>query len=353
MRPDPDEPDDLDSLEELAALDDDSEDEDPELAVRPGEPDRWKSSPAAAGSRLDVYLGKIYKTTRSQVARWIQEGRVVVADKRAKPGLKLDGGEWISCDPRTPGQDGRVEPEDGPLTVLFEDEHLVVLDKPAQIAVHPGAGRLAGTLANRLLGAYPEMESVGGPGRPGIVHRLDIGTSGVMVAARTAAAHLALSNAFAERRVEKRYLAIAYGAPSEAEGNIVAPIARHPQKRKEMTVLLTGRPAETGYRVLRAEGGLSFFLLTPTTGRTHQIRVHLKHIGHPIVGDSVYGEARWKGLPKTRQAPAKDFERSALHAWKLTFPHPVSGEPSAFEAAVPEDMLDLWTRATGTEPPDP
>jgi 23S rRNA pseudouridine1911/1915/1917 synthase len=244
-----------------------------------------------------------------------------------------------------------VEPASGPREVLFEDEHLVVVNKPADLAVHPGAGRPAGTLANRLLAAYPEMGEVGGPGRPGIVHRLDLGTSGVLVAARNRAVHEKLSKAFARRAVHKRYLAIAYGTPTDPEGTIDAPIARHPERRKEMTVLLTGRPAETGYRTLAASSGLSFLELAPVTGRTHQIRVHLKHIGHPIVGDPVYGEARWRGLDKSLQKAPRDFERSALHAWRLEFAHPVSGGPCRFEAPLPEDMATLWRQATDTDLP--
>lgn len=316
-----------------------------------GSPDRWRSSASAAGKRLDVYLSKVYKTSRNQAAGWIQSGLVTVADKAAKPGLRLDGGEWISCDPRAPSQEGRVEPEEGALEILFEDEHLVVLDKPSGLAVHPGAGRSSGTLANRLLAAYPEMAEVGGPGRPGIVHRLDLDTSGVLVVARTRDAHQRLSEAFAERAVEKRYLAIVFGTPTEREGTITAPIARHPQRRKEMTVLLTGRVAETGYRVLGSSRRLSLLALAPVTGRTHQIRVHLKHIGHPIVGDPVYGEARWRDFERARQKPLRDFERTALHAWRLAFPHPASGEVRRFEAAVPGDLIDLWRAATGSDLP--
>ncbi|MCP4204919.1 MAG: RluA family pseudouridine synthase [bacterium] len=313
--------------------------------------DRWKSSPSAAGQRLDVYLAKVYKTSRSQAARWIQDGLVALGEKDAKPGLKLEGGEWISCEPRAPSQDGRVEPEEGPLEVLFEDDHIVVLDKPAELAVHTGAGRSSGTLANRLLAAYPEMAAVGGPGRPGIVHRLDLGTSGVLVAARTAEAHRTLAEAFAERAVRKKYLAIVFGTPPNGEGTITAPIARHPQRRKEMTVLLTGRPAETGYRVLASAAGLSFLELAPVSGRTHQIRVHLKHIRHPIVGDPVYGEARWKDLPRARQRPLREFERPALHAWRLEFRHPLSHQPCRFEAPLAADMAELWSEATGAEVP--
>jgi 23S rRNA pseudouridine1911/1915/1917 synthase len=314
-------------------------------------PDRWKSSASAAGERLDVYLSKVYKTSRNQAAGWIQSGLVNVADKTAKPGLRLDGGEWISCEPRAPSQEGRVEPEPGPLEVLFEDDHIVVLSKPPDLAVHPGAGRDSGTLANRLLAAYPEMAQVGGPGRPGIVHRLDLGTSGVLVTARTREAHQKLAEAFASRQVKKQYLAIVFGTPASAEGVITAPIARHPERRKEMTVLLTGRHAETAYRVLATAKRLSFLELSPVTGRTHQIRVHLKHIGHPIVGDPVYGEARWRDFERFRRGLLEDFSRAALHAWRLEFRHPASGEFCRFEAELPRDMADLWQTSTGAALP--
>ncbi|MCH7666811.1 MAG: RluA family pseudouridine synthase [Acidobacteria bacterium] len=316
-----------------------------------GSPDRWKSSATSAGQRLDVYLAKVYKTSRNQAAGWIHAGLVAVGDKFAKPGLKLQGGEWISCEPLAPSQEGRVEPEPGSLVVLFEDQEIVVLDKPAALAVHPGAGRTSGTLANRLLAAYPEMAQVGGPGRPGIVHRLDLGTSGVLVAARTRRAHQALAEAFAQRAVKKTYLAIVFGAPADAVGTMTAPIARNPQRRKEMTVLLTGRPAETGYRVLATAANISFLELTPVTGRTHQIRVHLKHIGHPIVGDPLYGEARWRDLEKVRRKPFEEFDRPALHAWRIEFRHPTTGRPCRFEAPIPDDIQNLWRQATAQDLP--
>jgi 23S rRNA pseudouridine1911/1915/1917 synthase len=197
------------------------------------------------------------------------------------------------------------------------------------------------------------MAGVGGAGRPGIVHRLDQGTSGVMVVARTAPAYLRLSRAFAQREVEKRYLAIAYGAPAPAAGTIEAPIGRHPLRRKEMAVIPGGRPARTGYRTLVARAGISLVELDLGTGRTHQIRVHLKHLGHPLVGDPVYGEARWRGLPRPVQAPLRDFPRPALHAWRLRFPHPVTARPVEAEAPVPEDLRDLWERVTGEAFPRP
>jgi 23S rRNA pseudouridine1911/1915/1917 synthase len=192
------------------------------------------------------------------------------------------------------------------------------------------------------------MEGVGGPGRPGIVHRLDQGTSGVLAVARTPAAHVRLARAFAERKVEKRYLAIVYGEPSPPSGWIDAPLGRHAQRRKEMTVRQDGRPARTGYRTLATAAGISRVELDLHTGRTHQIRVHMKHLGNPLVGDPVYGEARWKGLPRTVQAPLRDFPHPALHAWRLAFAHPLDGRPLAFEAPVPADLRGLWQRVTGT-----
>jgi 23S rRNA pseudouridine1911/1915/1917 synthase len=244
--------------------------------------------------------------------------------------------------------------------VLHEDAELVVLDKPAGLAVHPGAGRASGTLAHLLLARYPEMAGVGGPGRPGIVHRLDQGTSGVMVVARTAAAYQRLSRAFAGRRVVKRYLGIVYGAPRPAAGLVEAPIGRHRERRKEMTVRADGRPARTAYRTLAARSGIALVELDLATGRTHQIRVHLKSLGHPLVGDPVYGEARWRALPRPLQAPLRAFPRPALHAWRLALPAADGTAPGAFpggpwlrcEAPVPEDLRQLWQEVTGGPLPD-
>jgi 23S rRNA pseudouridine1911/1915/1917 synthase len=259
-------------------------------------------------------------------------------------------GDRIACDPPE-AREERVLPEPGDLRVLHEDADVVVLDKPAGLTVHPGAGRPSGTLAHHLLDRYPEMAGVGGPGRPGIVHRLDQGTSGVMVVARTAGAYARLARAFSAREVEKRYLAITYGAPSPPAGTIEAPIGRHPERRTEMAVRPDGRPARTLYRTLASGAGISLLELDLATGRTHQIRVHLKSLGHPLVGDPVYGEARWKGLPRPVQAPLRDFPRPALHAWRLRFAHPGTGAPLAFEAPVPDDLRELWERVTGEKFP--
>ena len=242
--------------------------------------------------------------------------------------------------------------EAGDLDLLYEDADLAVLAKPSDLTVHPGAGRPTGTLAHRLLARYPEMAGVGGPGRPGIVHRLDRDTSGVMVVARTAAAYTHLARAFAAREVGKRYLAIAYGTPRQPEGTIREPIGRHPSRRMEMTVRPDGRPAATGYATLAARNGIALLALDLQTGRTHQIRVHLKSLGHPLVGDPVYGEARWKAQLRAHQERLRTFPRPALHAFRLAFKHPTTGEPLAFEAPVPADLRELWEGVTGTGFPD-
>jgi 23S rRNA pseudouridine1911/1915/1917 synthase len=301
----------------------------------------WAVPPEAAGERLDRHVASHLDAPRNQVQRWIEDGLVRIDGRVAKPSTVLVAGNLVECMPPEPKEE-RVLPEEGELAVLFEDPELAVLDKPAGLTVHPGAGRSSGTLAHRLLARYPEMAGVGGPGRPGIVHRLDQGTSGVLVVARTAGAYARLSRAFASREVSKRYLAVAYGTPSPAVGTIEAPIGRHPTRRTEMAVLARGRPSRTGYRTLSAKAGISLLELDLATGRTHQIRVHLKHAGHPLVGDPVYGEARWRSFPRPLQPVLRDFPRPALHAWRLAFTHPTTGEALAFEAPVPADLRGLW-----------
>lgn len=301
----------------------------------------WTAGPEDAGERLDRHVAARLDTPRNQVQRWIQDGLVLVNGRPGKPSYPVADGDSIDCTPPAP-MDDRVQPEEGDLQILYEGPDFVVLNKPAGLTVHPGAGRTTGTLAHHLLARYPEMAGVGGPGRPGIVHRLDQGTSGVLVVARTAQAYHRLSRAFAAREVEKRYLAIAYGEPKPSSGMIDAPIGRHATRRKEMTVRSDGRPSRTGYRTLATRAGISLVELDLATGRTHQIRVHLKHIGHPLVGDPLYGEARWKGLPKPVQPVLRDFPRPALHAWRLGF------EGMEFEAPVPPDLRELWEKATGS-----
>jgi 23S rRNA pseudouridine1911/1915/1917 synthase len=302
---------------------------------------------AAAGERLDRHVAARVDLPRNQIQKWIHGGLVRVNGREAKVSTAVEAGDRIDCAPPE-RRDDRVQPEEGELAILHEDADVVVLDKPAGLTVHPGAGRTTGTMAHHLLARYPEMAGVGGEGRPGIVHRLDQGTSGVLVVARTPVAHVRLARAFASREVEKKYLAIVHGAPSPPWGIMEAPIGRHASRRKEMTVRRDGRPARTGYRTLAAAAGIALVELDLHTGRTHQIRVHLKHIGYPLIGDPVYGEARWKALPRPLQAAVRDFPRPALHAWKLAFRHPVSGEMLRFEAPVPEDLRGVWEKVAGT-----
>jgi 23S rRNA pseudouridine1911/1915/1917 synthase len=306
----------------------------------------------ASGLRLDSFLAKRLDLPRNQIQQWIRAGRVQVDREPAKASHSLNAGERIDYTPLDRQLDEGMEPEAGELVILHQDDDLVVLDKPAELTVHPGAGRPTGTLAHRLLSHFPEISKVGGPGRPGIVHRLDKDTTGVLVVARTDKAYQALSAAFAERQVQKLYLAIVYGQPRETTGSIDLPIGRHPNRRKEMTIRPAGRPARTDYEQIDSARGLALLKIDLATGRTHQIRVHLKALGHPLIGDPIYGEARWKGLDREIQRPLRDFSRPALHAWRLQLTHPVSGELLRFEAPVPSDIEFLWQAIAGRELPE-
>ena len=322
------------------------------------EGDVWRGSfEGDEPERLDRWLAEQLGRPRSKVQRWIKDGRVGVGNTdpgSVKPSHSLQSGDEVRCQIPELKPDPRVEPEAGPLRVLFEDPHLLVLDKPSEMAVHPGAGRSTGTLAHRLVHHYPETATVGGPGRPGIVHRLDLDTTGCLAVARTEEAYLGLSRSFAERAVDKIYLAVVHGVP-DTGGTIDANIARHPQDRKRMTVRAGdgrggGRPAVSHFtRLASAETAASALAVDIETGRTHQIRVHLKHAGYPIVGDPVYGEARWKGVPTRFQRPLRDFGRPALHAWRLAFDHPVTGDRVDVTAAVPDDLMELWFRLSGSD----
>ena len=305
----------------------------------------------AAGQRLDRFLAERLEQPRNQVQRWLRDGIFAVGGVQAKVSHAVRPGEVVSGEVPDAAARQTLAAEPGLLRLLHEDEALLVLDKPAGLTVHPGAGRSTGTLAHHLLHDFPEIAGVGGPGRPGIVHRLDKDTSGVMVVARTAAAYHALARAFAERAVRKTYIAVVYGTPSPEHGAISAPIARHPERRKEMAVRSHGRPSVTAYRTRAAAAGIAWMEIDLQTGRTHQIRVHMKHARHPLVGDPIYGEARWKALPRPVQAPLAAFPRPALHAWRIELDHPMSGHRVAFSAPVPNDISELWRRVTALAAP--
>lgn len=314
---------------------------------------RLRVDAADTGSRLDRFLAHRLDESRNRVQRWIRDGRVAIDDvQAARPSIQLQEDQIVTCRAPVLGDEGPLQVQAGPLDVLWEDESLIVVDKAAGVAVHPGAGRAEQTLANYLLHDYPEIRAVGHPRRPGIVHRLDLGTTGILVVARNPRSYRRLAGAFAERRVRKLYLAIVYGSPEPQSGEIESAITRHPRERKRMTVTSQGgRAALTLYRTLATDGALAFLELDIRTGRTHQIRVHLKSRGHPLVGDPTYGEARWKSFAPHLRPILRDFPRPALHAWRLFLAHPESGQEVCFEAPVPEDIRDLWRGATGSEPP--
>ena len=304
---------------------------------------RLRAPDDATGERIDRYLARVLDLSRSRVQKLLREGRATVDGTPLKSSYLLRGEERIDlCIP--PPRSTTLTPEAGPLDVLHQDEHLVVLDKPAGVVVHPGSGVRSGTLANRLLHHYPEIAAVGSPERPGIVHRLDVGTSGALAIARTDAAYRRLSRAFAEREVGKLYIAFVYGQPEPASGTIELPIGRHPTVRTRMAVVPEsrgGRPARTRYAVIASGSGVSLLSVELHTGRTHQIRVHCKAIGRPLVGDPVYGEHRWRDLVPALRRRLREFPRPALHARKLTLPSLAGEPPSSHTAPVPADLRTL------------
>jgi 23S rRNA pseudouridine1911/1915/1917 synthase len=301
--------------------------------------------PAAnAGLRLDRFLaGAGHGWSRSQVARWIEDAHVTRNGKSSKPAQLLAAGDVIVVTPPAPTA-SEVLPQDIPLDVLFEDEHMIVINKPVGLVIHPAAGNPDGTLVNALLAHCHDLSGVGGVERPGIVHRLDKDTSGVLIAAKSDFAHRALSLSFRWRTTDKRYLAVVYGHPKTAEGVVDAPIARHHTDRKRMGVVADGRPARTLYWVRERLAGTAFVECRLVTGRTHQVRVHMAHIGHALVGDQAYAGRQWRSIEDDALAAVcRDFPRQALHAWKLTITHPATGQPMTFEAPIPADLAALLT----------
>jgi 23S rRNA pseudouridine1911/1915/1917 synthase len=296
----------------------------------------------AAGLRLDRFLaGAGRGWSRSQVARWIEEGHVTRNGRTSKPAHLLAPGDVIEVSPPA-SVPSEVLPQAIPLDVLYEDGQLIVINKAPGLVIHPAAGNPDGTLVNALLAHCRDLSGIGGVERPGIVHRLDKDTSGVLVAAKTDLAHRALSLSFRWRTTDKRYLAVVYGAPKTGEGVVDAPIARHPTERKRMAVVPGGRPARTLWWVRERFDGATLIECRLVTGRTHQVRVHMAHIGHALVGDPTYSGRQWRTIENPRTAAAcRDFPRQALHAWKLTITHPDSGEPMTFEAPLPADIETL------------
>ncbi|MEX1255537.1 MAG: RluA family pseudouridine synthase [Dehalococcoidia bacterium] len=287
-----------------------------------------------SGERLDVFVARrLPELTRSRVRRLI-DLHLVTVDGRppAKAGVALERGQRIVVSLPAP-EPSTLEPESIPLSVVYEDDDMLVVDKAPGLAVHPSPGHARHTLVNAVLAHCPDLSGIGGEGRPGIVHRLDKDTSGLIIVAKNDAAHLSLARQLKERQVEKTYLALVDGRVEPPDGEIDAAIGRHPVHRKKMAVVERGRAARTRYRVLREVDGRSLLEVRPETGRTHQIRVHLAHIGHPIAGDPLYGRAH----------PL--LERQFLHAHRLAFRHPRTGERIELSAPLPDDLARVVSAA--------
>jgi 23S rRNA pseudouridine1911/1915/1917 synthase len=305
--------------------------------------------------RLDSWLAReLPALSRARIQSLIGAGQVRLQGKATRASARLRPGQAVSVFVPEPVP-AHPLPEDIPLDIVHEDRHLLVLSKPAGLAVHPGAGRPGGTLVNALLRHVRDLSGVGGVLRPGIVHRLDRGTSGLLVVAKDDATHRALAQQFAGRTVEKEYLALVLGVPAHREGTIDAPVGRDPVHRKRMSARSPrGREARSSYAVREAFDGAALLRVRIHTGRTHQIRVHLASLGHPVAGDATYGGTR---PPPSRQAASRaalaSLERPALHAARLGFTHPGTGQRVNFESPLPPDLqavVDRLRAGSGGEP---
>jgi 23S rRNA pseudouridine1911/1915/1917 synthase len=296
-----------------------------------------QASEADRGKRLDAFLHeKLPEFSRSRIQTWIRGGRAAVAGRAEKPSYQLRGAEQISIEPaQLPAL--KATPEDIPLRILYEDQSAVAIDKPAGMVVHAGAGVHQGTVVNALLHRFASLSSVGGDIRPGIVHRLDRFTSGVLLVAKTDEAHRDLALQFSTRKVEKIYLTLVEGRML-GEGRISKPIARDPRHRARMTARLeTGRTALTDWEAVEQFSGFTFLRIRLGTGRTHQIRAHMAALGHPVAGDHLYS------------AKVSPWGRYFLHAHRLGFRSPASGQPVVVESPLPPD-LEEWKYSLSQSP---
>lgn len=304
------------------------------------QPQSLRLAPEHAGRRLDQVLAELMPDfSRSRLQVWIEQGRVLIDGRQPRPKDRVRGAEQVLVQPLVEPS-GECEAQSIPLAVVYEDEHLLVIDKPAGLVVHPAAGHPDGTLQNALLHHDPRLAELP---RAGIVHRLDKDTSGLMVVARSLRAHRSLVAQLKVRTVKREYRALVVGRPREA-GRIDAPIGRHPTRRTAMAVVAAGRPALSDYRMLASYRRHSLVGVRLQTGRTHQIRVHMAHIGHPLVGDPLYGAAgRSSGglAESTLVAALRAFPRQALHAIGLGLAHPVDGQAMSWEVPMATDLAAL------------
>ncbi len=307
---------------------------------------------AENGQRLDTYLaGKLENVSRAQIQRAIDNGDVTINDSQSKSSYRIRAGDEIQFE-ITPAAPLEAAPEEIPLDIVSEDEEVIVINKPAGMVVHPGAGITSGTLANALVYHFGQIAPSGSGLRPGIVHRIDVGTSGLIVVAKTDHALNNLSTQFADRRVKKVYVALVFGNVAVERGEIDQPIGRDPHNRVKMSVRPagSGRDASTFFHVRERFGQFTLLDVEIKTGRTHQIRVHLSHIRHPVVGDSGYDGGRGKSFSDSRlRAEISRLGRPFLHAKTLGFAHPKSGVPMSFEAPLPEKLEGFLGRLRGRD----
>ena len=298
--------------------------------------DQFIVQPEAAGQRLDAFLaGQRPEHSRARWQQLIRAGHVRVGGQPCKASHAVRAGEVIEFEIPPPAP-VELRPQEIPLNILFEDADVIVINKPPDLVVHPAAGHAEGTLVNALLHHCADLAGIGGEQRPGIVHRLDMDTSGVLVVAKSEQAMAGLTHQFKNHLVHKEYMALVWGVVEPRTGHIETLIGRSTHDRKKMsTKPEQGRLAQTDYEVLEQFADAAILRVRIHTGRTHKIRVHLAHIGHPVIGDTLYGRARKADLP----APA---DRQMLHAHQLAFEHPRTGQPLSFTAPVPEDFRTLW-----------
>jgi 23S rRNA pseudouridine1911/1915/1917 synthase len=330
----------------------------------------FKVPQEAAGQRFDVFLtAQIEGISRSRIQMLIDQGAVLVDSQPAKPRVKLRGGETIEIIGEPHPTPLHATPEDIPLDVVYEDADMAVINKPAGMMVHAGSGatddeRSRGTLVNALLHRFQSLSTTGGDLRPGIVHRLDKNTSGLIVIAKNDRAHCALGSMFAGRRVHKTYIALVHGLVERSRGTINQAIARDPVRRTRMTTHETGRSAvshfEVAERLFTRFGKFTLVKVRIETGRTHQIRVHMASIGHPVVGDTLYGasgqltEQTSPGRAHRKSEPERmRLNRNFLHATRLELTHPVSGKPLILEALLPQELENLLNRLRAAPAAEP
>ncbi|MBQ7151064.1 MAG: RluA family pseudouridine synthase [Synergistaceae bacterium] len=289
--------------------------------------------------RMDIFLSEKLNITRSQIKKLITQGNII-GDHDAKPAAKVKAGDrFIITLPESENL-SVIEPQPVSFEVVYEDNYLIVINKPAGVVVHPAPGNPDRTLVNGLVYRYPELAKLTSKLRPGIVHRLDMGTSGLMVVARNTQTALKLHDMFQQRQISKKYIALAHGHPAKDHGVISGPIERDPDNYLKMAIVQNGRPSLTGYKVLWTRNNFSLVRLKLFTGRTHQIRVHFAALGCPLVGDVTYGAP---------EEEAQELGRVLLHSWRLSFTHPVTGKKMEFRQYIPKAFISFIEKIKDVE----